>query len=207
MAGVVEETGSVAWQPIIKVARANPVPTANADLAFLDAFLGLTIGFRVEVVPTWAMWKCKSDLQRRQLRRESDFDSRCFSHTPHVPNITKTRRANVLSLYQAFVKKRVAAGDMPLGLERSFAKTLEISASMWSQIKKTRSISDKMARQIEHHTRQPDGWLDVPHADAQELPDAAEEHFLRLATSAWRDANAKGKRELVRMIKQAPKGG
>ncbi|MDR2154588.1 MAG: hypothetical protein LBE78_06135, partial [Burkholderiaceae bacterium] len=60
--------------------------------------------------------------------------------------------------------------------------------------------SDKLARQIESHMRQPPGWLDTPHG--AERPDAAQERFLELARTAWRAANAQAKRELMRLMRE-----
>ncbi|MBX3654611.1 MAG: hypothetical protein KIS62_11860 [Ramlibacter sp.] len=117
-----------------------------------------------------------------------------------MPPITVTRRANVVALYQTFLQERIAAGDAPKGLDQTFAALLEISPSMWSQIKSARPISDKLARQIEHHTQQAAGWLDQDHG-APPLPDAAEDRFLELARNAWRQANAKRKRELLHCLK------
>lgn len=115
-------------------------------------------------------------------------------------NITKLRRANALALYRAWAQERMAAGDGAKGLEQAFAALIQVSASMWSQIKKDRPISDKLARQIEHHAARPAGWLDQPHEDSS-VPDGAEQHFLEVARAAWRGANAKGKRDLLRQLR------
>ena len=117
-----------------------------------------------------------------------------------LPNITLIRRQNAQALFQAWATNRLAAGEPAKGLEQAFAAALQISPSMWSQIKASRPISDKLARQIEHHTAQPEGWLDVPHGPA--LPDPAEERFVELAREAWRASNARAKRELARGIRE-----
>jgi len=117
-----------------------------------------------------------------------------------VPNTTLLRRANAITLYQAFLQERIVAGEAPKGLDQAFAAAVQISPSMWSQIKSARPISDKLARQIEHHLNQPTGWLDAQHGQAQ-APDAAEERFITLARTAWRAANAKRKRELVLLLR------
>jgi IS5 family transposase len=116
-----------------------------------------------------------------------------------VPSITTIRRANVVVLYQEFLQGRVAAGDPPKGLDQAFAATLEISPSMWSQIKSSRPIGDKLARQIERHAGTEAGWLDVQH-EGQAVIDAGEERFVEAARLAWRRANAKEKRELMKLI-------
>lgn len=69
---------------------------------------------------------------------------------------------------------------------------------MWSQIKGSRPIGDKLARQIEVHCGQPPGWLDEEHE--LELPSEAEEQFIALARKAWRASTAKGKRELKLLV-------
>jgi hypothetical protein len=116
-----------------------------------------------------------------------------------VPSITTIRRANVVVLYQEFLQERVAAGDPPKGLDQAFAATLEISPSMWSQIKSSRPIGDKLARQIERHAGKEAGWLDVQHEE-HAVGDAGEERFVEAARLAWRRANAKEKRELMKLV-------
>lgn len=123
---------------------------------------------------------------------------RCSDDT--VPNITIIRRQNALALFQEYAAARIAAGEPAKGLEQAFAAQLEISPSMWSQVKASRPISDKLARQMESHTKKPQGWLDEPHGGHQ--PDAAEERFVELARAAWRAANAPGKRELARLMRE-----
>lgn len=120
-----------------------------------------------------------------------------------MPNITVTRRANAIALYQAFLHERIVAGEAPKGLDQAFAALVEISPSMWSQIKSARAISDKLARQMEHHTKQPAGWMDETHGE-EPVPDAAEERFVALAREAWRGANAKRKRDLTGHLRNRP---
>jgi hypothetical protein len=116
------------------------------------------------------------------------------SNTQHVPNITVTRRQNALALFQDYAEKALNAGAPPKGLEQSFAAALQISPSMWSQIKSSRPIGDKLARQIESASRKPMGWLDEARKDA--APSAAEKAFLELALTAWRATNSTGRRAL-----------
>lgn len=110
------------------------------------------------------------------------------------PPLTVIRRTNVLALHRLFLEKEIAAGKPAKGLDQAFAASLEISPSMWSQIKSSRPIGDTLARQIERHARVDVGWLDAEHATQH--PDPAEERFLALAREAWRRANAKGKRDM-----------
>jgi hypothetical protein len=116
-----------------------------------------------------------------------------------VPNITVIRRHNALALFQEYAAAKIAAGEPAKGMEQAFAAELEISPSMWSQIKSSRPISDKLARQIESHMKRPPGWLDTEHGVP--TSSAAEERFIELARAAWRAANAEKKRELLRVVR------
>lgn len=111
-----------------------------------------------------------------------------------VSNITLNRRQNVVTLFQQFAEEQMRAGIAPKGLEQTFAQRLQISPSMWSQIKSSRPIGDKLARQIEAAYRQDAGWLDEERA-SQGLT-AAEQQFLTLALKAWRGASAEGRKRL-----------
>ena len=109
-------------------------------------------------------------------------------------NTTVTRRLNALALFQAYAEKALASGASPKGLEQAFAAALEISPSMWSQIKSSRPIGDKLARQIEQHQGKPVGWLDEIREDAS--PTAAEKALMELALTAWRSTNNAGRKAL-----------
>lgn len=115
-------------------------------------------------------------------------------------NTTVHRRANALSLFQRFAEAQMRAGVPPKGLEQSFAQQLQISPSMWSQIKSSRPIGDKLARQIEAACGSPAGWLDEQH-EPHGLS-AAEQQFLALALKAWRATNADGRRRLKATVKE-----
>ena len=117
-----------------------------------------------------------------------------------MPNITITRRLNTVALYQEFLQRSIAAGQAPKGLDQGFAAGLEISPSMWSQIKSARPIGDKLARQIEQHAGKPAGWLDDEHQQLQ-LAAAAEERMLLAARGYWRRANAADKRRLMKLLR------
>ncbi len=82
---------------------------------------------------------------------------------------------------------------------RHFAATLQISPSMWSQIKSSRPIGDKLARQIEQHHGKPPGWLDEVRESDSVAP--AEQAFLDLALKAWRATNSAGRRALREQLK------
>ncbi|MDH6170445.1 hypothetical protein M2282_005616 [Variovorax boronicumulans] len=122
-----------------------------------------------------------------------------------MPNTTVARRRNVLALHRRFLEGAVAAGLPAKGLDQAFAKKIEISPSMWSQIKSSRPIGDNLARQIERHCDVEVGWLDKEDRPS-EVPDAAEERFIAAAREAWRTANAKGKRELSGWLKKHAQG-
>ena len=117
-----------------------------------------------------------------------------------MSNSTITRRQNALALFQAYAEKALAAGASPKGLEQAFAATLEISPSMWSQIKSSRPIGDKLARQIERHCAKPTEWLDEVRQSDALTP--AEKRFLDLALKAWRTTNVAGRKALQEQMKQ-----
>jgi hypothetical protein len=141
-------------------------------------------------------------LQHKQLMSSSQAPS---GGAAADPNITLTRRRNVLGLFQQFAESQVASGEKPLGLATSFAKQLEISPSMWSQIKKSRPIGDKLARQIEAKCDRPSGWLDEEHEAAGLTP--AEQGFIALALKTWRSTNSAGRKRLRRLLKEFRQDG
>jgi hypothetical protein len=118
-----------------------------------------------------------------------------------VSNITVARRQNALALFKAYAEKALATGAAPKGLEQAFAATLEISPSMWSQIKSSRPIGDKLARQIEQHCGKAAGWLDVERAVAG--LSHAEQQFQELALRAWRASNGAARKALREQLRAA----
>lgn len=116
-----------------------------------------------------------------------------------MPNITLTRRQNALALFQDYAEKALGSGARPKGLEQAFAATLQISPSMWSQIKSSRPIGDKLARQIESASGKPSGWLDETRKAA--APSAAEAAFVELALTVWRSTNSAGRKALREYLK------
>jgi hypothetical protein len=116
------------------------------------------------------------------------------SQARQVANTTITRRQNALALFQAYAEKALASGTPPKGLEQTFAATLQVSPSMWSQIKSSRPIGDKLARQIEQHHGKPAGWLDE--ARESDVVAPSERAFLDLALKAWRATNSVGRKAL-----------
>jgi hypothetical protein len=129
------------------------------------------------------------------------------SRAQQVANTTITRRQNALALFQAYAEKALASGAPPKGLEQTFAATLQISPSMWSQIKSSRPIGDKLARQIEQHYGKPTGWLDQ--ARGSESVSPTEKAFLDLALKAWRATSSAGRkllREQMELVAAPPAG-
>lgn len=122
-----------------------------------------------------------------------------------VSNITVARRQNALALFQRYAEKALAQGASPKGLEQAFAAALQISPSMWSQIKSSRPIGDKLARQIEHLQNQPSGWLDEAREAAP--PSAAEKALMELALAAWRATNSAGRKALRAHLEGLAKPG
>jgi hypothetical protein len=114
-------------------------------------------------------------------------------------NPTIVRRRNALALFQAFAERSLAAGASPKGLEQAFAAHVQVSPSMWSQVKSSRPIGDKLARQIEALCGRPAGWLDEARAD--EMPSAAETAFVELALAAYRATDSAGRRVLRAQLK------
>lgn len=116
-----------------------------------------------------------------------------------VPNITVSRRQNALALFQEFAERALSAGAPPKGLEQAFAATIQVSPSMWSQVKSSRPIGDKLARQVEALCGKPPGWLDEARTVA--TPTAAEVAFMDLALAAYRATNAAGRKALREHLK------
>ena len=114
-------------------------------------------------------------------------------------NTTVHRRRNVLALFQAYAEDAISKGAPPKGLEQTFAARLEISPSMWSQIKSSRPIGDKLARQFEQHCGKPPGWLDEAREAEGLTP--GEQQFLALALKAWRATNSDGRKALKAQLK------
>ncbi len=121
-----------------------------------------------------------------------------------MPNITVARRQNALALFQDYANRAMSQGASPKGLEQAFAATLQISPSMWSQIKSSRPIGDKLARQIEHLVSKPAGWLDETREVA--VPTSAEKALMDLALAAWRATNGAGRKALRAHLEAIAKG-
>lgn len=108
------------------------------------------------------------------------------------------RLRNLLALHQAFVARMVSQGAAPSGLERAFAASIEISASLWSQIKAGRTVGDTLAKQIESKTGKAAGWLDQVHEET--ASDPIEEKFIEACRKAWRASDKQGRLALKKSI-------
>ena len=115
-------------------------------------------------------------------------------------NVTLTRRQNAIALFQVYAERALSSGLAPKGLEQAFAAEVQISPSMWSQIKSSRPIGDKLARQIERHCGQPMGWLDEDRVTDSVSP--AEQQFLVISLKAWRSTNSAGRKALRAHLRQ-----
>jgi len=85
------------------------------------------------------------------------------------PDLAQVRLDNALALFEEFVRLTARHADAATlrGLERRFAERLQIQPSYWSQIKgRSRQIGERLARQFEHLSHKPPGWMDVPHPPA-----------------------------------------
>ena len=81
-------------------------------------------------------------------------------------DVAQIRLDNALALFEEFVRSTVKDPDAATmwGLERRFAERLQIQPSYWSQIKsRSRQIGERLARQFEHLSHKPAGWMDQPH--------------------------------------------
>lgn len=124
---------------------------------------------------------------------------------PETPNITTIRRKNLLLMLKEFSGPYVAEHGSSVGVEVLFAEHLQLSHSRLSQIKGSRPIGDKVARQLEATTGRPIGWLDESHPDQAPLP--GEVAFLAIARQVWLAQKAKGKRSLAKVVKDFQMSG
>jgi hypothetical protein len=100
------------------------------------------------------------------------------------PDLAQVRLDNALALFEEFVRLTARHADAATlrGLERRFAERLQIQPSYWSQIKgRSRQIGERLARQFEHLSHKPPGWMDVPHAAPAAATGAARADAMQLA--------------------------
>ena len=108
------------------------------------------------------------------------------------------RLRNLLTLHRAFVARMVSQGVAPSGLERAFAASIEISASLWSQIKGGRTVGEALAKQIESKAGKTVGWLDQVHEET--ATDPMEEKFIEACRKAWRASDKQGRSALKQSV-------
>jgi hypothetical protein len=120
-----------------------------------------------------------------------------------APNVSVTRRLNLLALLQEFAENLVASGTTTKGIDQAFAQRIQVSPSMLSQMKAGRPIGNKTAAQVESLCKRPAGWLDMQHPDQK--PSPAEDAFVDLARKVWRAQNAKDKRSLNKLVRDFDK--
>ena len=91
-----------------------------------------------------------------------------------IPDRTSVRRANLLQLFSEFVSTRMAQSPSQQinGLDREFAALIQVHNTYFSGMKSgSRTIGDKLARQIEVLCSKAKGWMDEAHV-TQETPAA-----------------------------------
>ena len=118
-----------------------------------------------------------------------------------MPDLSQVRRANAVTLFRQFAEVRMRAGIPPKGLEQAFAELLQVSPSLGSQLKRSRPIVEKRARQIVAACRLAHGWLDEDRPGDGLTP--GEQQFLGLALAAWRRTDAAGRKRLKALVRGA----
>ncbi len=113
-------------------------------------------------------------------------------------NITAARRSNLKLLFSLYVEAQVAAGADLKGLKQTFAESLQISPSRFSQLLSSRPVGNQLARQLEALQGKTLGWLDAIHGELAATP--AEDAFIELCRRAWLTQDAKGRRALRQMV-------
>jgi len=119
--------------------------------------------------------------------------------------LPEIRRANLLQLFSEYVARRMAdaPSEQISGLDREFAALIQVHNTYFSGMKSgSRTIGEKLARQIETLCGKPRAWMDEPHEAAR----AADlEKFLRLAERAYLIAPAERK-GLVKLLRETIAG-
>jgi hypothetical protein len=113
----------------------------------------------------------------------------------------QVRLLNVLNLEKSFASQKILEGNSTVGLGLAFAQHLEISHSLWSQIKGGRTIGNSLARQIESKCSVPTGWLDEEHEVS--TPDPHEEKFIALCRQAWQVSSQSQRKDLKTIMRTA----
>lgn len=115
-------------------------------------------------------------------------------------DLATTRRRNLLMQLALFSQLEIAVGRT--GSAASFAERVGIHQSLLSKLRgaspgsDTRDLSDKLARQIEARLGLKAGWLDEGRDEAPMT--SGEASFVEIALRAYRNVDAKTRRELRR---------
>lgn len=160
--------------------------------------------FMVDAPPRAISLDGKESLLDRQAPATIGSRNPLYPGYDALANPTIARRRNALALFHAYAEQALANGAAPKGLEQAFAASLQISPSMWSQIKSARPIGDKLARQIEALTGKPVGWMDESRETA--VLTAGEKAFLDLSLRAWRATNSAGRKNLRALMTSIASG-
>ena len=118
------------------------------------------------------------------------------------PDLAQVRLDNALALFEEFVRQTARHADAATlrGLERRFAERLQIQPSYWSQIKgRSRQIGERLARQFEHLSHKPRGWMDLPHPS----PATAREPTGIFGSCTWATMRLWGRSALARFSERA----
>ncbi len=118
--------------------------------------------------------------------------------------LPEIRRNNLLQLFSDYVAGRMAEAPSQqiTGLDREFAVVIQVHNTYFSGMKSgSRTIGDKLARQIETLLAKSRGWLDEQHDCAKP---AELGKFLQLAEKAYLAA-PHARKELTRLLRDAIK--
>lgn len=124
----------------------------------------------------------------------------------NIARLPKTRAENARHLFQVFSEERFAAGEEPAGMAKAFAEHIQVSPSMWSQLKSSRAIGNKMARQIESLCKVEEGWLDVRRDAAVNSISQGEEQAIAAFLKAFRATNSVGRKNLKLLLRDIAEG-
>jgi len=118
--------------------------------------------------------------------------------------LPEIRRNNLLQLFSDYVASRMAEAPSQqiTGLDREFAAVIQVHNTYFSGMKSgSRTIGDKLARQIETLLAKKKGWLDEVHDCAKPVE---LDKFLQLAEKAYLAA-PHARKELTRLLRDAIK--
>ena len=129
-------------------------------------------------------------------------------------DVAQTRFDNAVALFEEFSRLTAPHADSLAmrGLEGRFAARLQIQPSYWSQIKaRSRQIGERLARQFERLMHKPVGWMDEPHASAEQRANAPahapldddERFIVALVLSYYRRDPMRARARLLQLLGEA----